>query len=150
MGIAGLSGKSVAIHEIKNESVKITEEAPMQKPSVNCSTDGFADENIFSGLSSSFFDTGFFTGKLSEVVNSRSANFTSLVNFDLLKCRQVQWEDTLYSNCSTHFADGKGMRKSGPFDLDHNSTKGLGTGLSPFSNFIVNSNGISRCKFREI
>jgi len=46
--------------------------------------------NLNEKLSSSFFfDLSFFTGKISEVVNTGSSNFTTLVKFDFLKCRHV-------------------------------------------------------------
>src|SRR5690606_20011883 len=96
-----------------------------------------------------FFDTCFFTSQISEIVNSCASYFTFFVQFDFLNCRKVYRENSFYPYLSTHLTDGESFGSSCSFSLNNHSSEELSSGFSTLRNFIINGDGISRCKSRE-
>ena len=58
---------------------------------------------------SSFLDTGFLTGQVTEIENSSSADGTTLVDVDLLDERGSDGEDSLYAYAVRNLTDSKGF-----------------------------------------
>ena len=108
----------------------------------------FHDKHVC--LSSFFFDSGLLPGKFPEIVYPCSPYLSALVDLDLLKCRKVQWEYSFHSNSSAHLPNGKGLRSTRSFLLDHNATKKLGPCFSSLCDFVIDRDCISCREFREI
>lgn len=101
-------------------------------------------------LVSSVFDSSFFTSKVSEVINSRSSNSTSSVNFDFLKCRHVDREYSFYTYITTHFSDSESFCSTSTSQLNNGTFEELSSGFLSFFNFVIHSNCVSCFEFREI
>jgi len=94
-------------------------------------------------LVSSVFNSRFFTSKISEVIDSSSSNSTSSVNFDFLKSRHVDRENSLYTYITTHFSDCKSLCRTCSSQLDNSSFEELSSCFLTFLNFVINSDRIT-------
>ena len=47
-----------------------------------------------------FLNSGFLTGKCTQVIQFSATNFTNFVDSDAVDSRRFQWEDTFNTHCS--------------------------------------------------
>ena len=98
---------------------------------------------------SSFLDTGFLTGEITQVEDTSATYSAVLVDINLLDEGAGDGEDTLYANAIGNLTNSKGFGGTRTTTLDNNALEVLDTLFVSFTDFIVNSNGIASAEFGE-
>ena len=82
---------------------------------------------VVLGSSTLLLDTGLLTRKSAEVVQLGTTHLTNLVDFDAFDVRRLDGEDTLYTYCTRHLANGEALLVAMARDLDNYATVELDT-----------------------
>ena len=106
-------------------------------------------EGVCALTHSSFLDTGFLTGEITQVEDTGTTHGTTLVDVDLLDEGAADGEDTFHANAVGNLADSKGLSSSSTTALYHNALEVLDTFFVSFTDFIVNSDGIASFELGE-
>lgn len=101
-------------------------------------------------LESSFFDTGFFACKCTQVVQFCAANFTSFVYGDAFHERWIHRENTLNTNVSWHFANRETFFVQMAYDFDNIAPVFLNTFFVTFFDSVAYCYGISGFERGEV
>lgn len=89
------------------------------------------------------FDTRFFTCKVTQVVDSRSANNTDFVYFDAFNVRRIEWENTLHTYSVGNFTYRKHLCYATTFYLDNHTAEALNTLLVTLYDLVGNGYGVT-------
>ena len=98
----------------------------------------------------SFFNTSFFTCKISEVEDTCSAYHTVFVYIDLFDERRCEREYSFHTYATRNFTNSKGSGNSCTSYLKDYSLKLLDTFFVSFADFIMDSDGIAGLELGEL
>lgn len=89
------------------------------------------------------FDFGFFAGKVAEIINSGTSDFSDLIYFDLFDVRGLYGKDSFHTDVPRHFPDGKSFFLACTFHLNDDSPEYLDTFFVSFDNLVMHTDGVS-------
>ena len=95
------------------------------------------------GLTSSFFDAGFFAGKSAQVVQFCTTYFTAFVYDDFFDERRFDGEDSLNTDVAGHFTNRETFFVTVTRDTDYVSAELLDTFFVTFFDTVRNGNRIT-------
>ncbi len=102
------------------------------------------------GLASSFFDTSRFSGKTSQVEQTRSSYLTSAENFNFFYVRRKYWKNTLRSNLVRYFSNGEGFTSRTSISaLQNYALKLLDTFFGTLPDFYVDVHRVASSERRD-
>ena len=97
----------------------------------------------------SFFNTSFFTCKVTEVEDACSAHHAVFVDIDLFDERGGEGENSFHTYTAGNLTNSKGLGASCTGELQNNSLELLDTFFVSFTDFIVDSDGIAGLELGE-
>ncbi len=98
-------------------------------------------------LNSLLFDTGFFTGKCTQIVQFGAAHFTTTVDYYLLDERRLDGEDSLYTHVARHLANRETLFVTVTRDADNVAAELLDTLLVTLFDTVRYGNRVTTAKF---
>lgn len=90
------------------------------------------------------------TGETAQVVELSATHLTSLDAGNHLDVGAFEGEDTLYTHCATHLADGEALLVAVAADLDNDTAVLLDTLLVALDNLVIYCNCVARTEAVEL
>lgn len=101
-------------------------------------------------LATFFFDTGRFTGYVTQVEQAGTTNFTSFYDGNAADERRVNRDDTLNPNTVRYFTNGESFGQTFATTLDNHALEVLDTLFGTLDDFIRNDYGIAAFEIGQI
>lgn len=97
-------------------------------------------------LNSLLFDTGFFTGECTQIIQFGATHFTTTVDYDLFDERRLDGEDSLYSHVARHLTNRETLFVTVTRDADNVAAELLDTLLVSLFDTVRYGNRVTTAK----